>query len=258
MRTNKLFNLGNALFDSGNVADAETVFRAAAELRDSDAAFNLGNLFKVSGKTKKALIWWARAGKAGVTEAFYNLGSALEDRGDLVAAKDAYTEGIAGGDPKCAYALAWMEKLDKNDDEAMRLMNIVVDSDDPTMQVEAAGVIGVWRFDQGYRDEFTESLLVRGFALYPSAAPTLCRLWADQGRFLLARLTLESLLDTNVEAAVPLGNLLLKQFDDIEGARAAFKSGQARGDTYAAENLEHLELGRSIAHNGPTGFLERE
>lgn len=72
------------------------------------------------------------------------------------------------------------------------------------------------------------------------------------------RLTLESLLGTNVEAAVPLGNLLLKQFGDIEGARAAFKSGQARGDTYAAENLEHLELGRSITHNVPTGFLERE
>jgi len=200
--------------------------------------------------------WSYPEGFQGVVEAFFNAGSVLEEDGDATAARRAFAQGLSGGDVKCAYALAWMEKVDENDDEAMRLMEVVVDSDDPAMRAEAAGVIGVWKFDEGDRDDSTESMLVRGFGIYPSAGPTLCRLWAEQGRLMLARLTLESMIDTNVEAAVPLGNLLLDHFADVDGARAAYTSGQERGDTHAADNLQHLEQARSAAHTAPADSSE--
>ncbi len=65
------------LADFGALDEAQTIWSAAAEAGDTEAAFNLGVLLVQRGELDEAETWYRLAAEAGNTSAAYNLGVLL-------------------------------------------------------------------------------------------------------------------------------------------------------------------------------------
>jgi uncharacterized protein len=78
-----MFNLGLLLHERGELGEAETWYRRAADAGTGRAMFNLGGLLHERGELGDAEIWWRRAADAGHRQAMFNLGALQRERGEL-------------------------------------------------------------------------------------------------------------------------------------------------------------------------------
>ena len=76
-------NLGVMLQEPGDLGEAETWLRRAAETGHTEAQYNLGLMLHQRGDLGEAETWLRRAADAGHTDAQNNLGLMLQERGDL-------------------------------------------------------------------------------------------------------------------------------------------------------------------------------
>jgi tetratricopeptide (TPR) repeat protein len=86
-------------------------------------------------------------------------------------------------------------------------------------------------------DDEVIALLEAGTATEDEAAVVLSHVHRRRGDPDEARRVLEAALPRNEMVSLPLGNLLLDEFGDVEGARAAYEDGWDRGDECSAFNL---------------------
>lgn len=89
-------------------------------------------------------------------------------------------------------------------------------------------------------DDEVVALLEAGTAASREAVVVLSWLYRRRGDMVTARRFLEEALPDNDFAWLPLGNLLQEEFDDVDGARAAYEAGYADGDANSAFNLAQL------------------
>jgi tetratricopeptide (TPR) repeat protein len=89
-------------------------------------------------------------------------------------------------------------------------------------------------------DDDVVALLEVGTVAAEESVVVLSQLYWRRGEIDRARRVLEEALPENDLVSLPLGNLLRDEFGDIEGARAAYEDGYARGDAYSAFNLALL------------------
>jgi tetratricopeptide (TPR) repeat protein len=103
---------------------------------------------------------------------------------------------------------------------------------------QAAYRLGEHAFEVEDRDDDDViALLEAGTVEADEAAVVLAWVHLRRGDRREARRILEEALPDNEMVSLPLGNLLLREFGDIEGARAAYEDGWNRGDAYSAFNL---------------------
>ena len=74
---------GLRLVQRGQLDEAETLWRGAAEAGNTDAATGLGRLLVQRGELDEAEIWWRSAAEAGNIAAATVLGVLLLQRGEL-------------------------------------------------------------------------------------------------------------------------------------------------------------------------------
>jgi len=122
-------------------------YKLAADRGDANALYALGT-FRLDGRAgprnrDEAMKLFAQAAKLGNASAAYNMGLAnLEPQGDLKAAADYLKIGAKAGLPDAEYALSLMYKegrgVEKNPQEAMRLLQGAAIADHPDAMVEFA------------------------------------------------------------------------------------------------------------------------
>jgi tetratricopeptide (TPR) repeat protein len=93
-----LFSLGLLLYKRGELGEAETLWRVAAEAGNREAMCNLGVLLKGRGEFVEAEDWWRRAAEAGNSWAMSALGGLLRERGELAEAEDWWQRAAEAGD----------------------------------------------------------------------------------------------------------------------------------------------------------------
>ena len=104
----------------------------------------------------------------------------------------------------------------------------------------ATAVLATWRWDDTH-DVALEPTLRDGADVYESARTALSHLLRATGRITEARELLEEGTRLNEEGAwLPLGNLLLDDFDDPQAAELAYRGGIAAGDAHSHHNLARL------------------
>ncbi|RUR01267.1 tetratricopeptide repeat protein [Labedella endophytica] len=116
-------------------------------------------------------------------------------------------------------------------------LQLAVDTTAHTWEL-AAYRLGEHAFEVDDRfDDQVISLLEAGSVEADEAAVVLARVHLRRGDRDEARRILEEALPDNEMVSLPLGNMLLNEFGDTDGARAAYEDGWNRGDAYSAFNL---------------------
>jgi tetratricopeptide (TPR) repeat protein len=105
--------LGVLLRDSGRADEEVALYRSVLDTEPdaADVLLNLANVLRRGspGDAAEAEALYRRAAEAGEREAFHNLGLLLEDAGRLAEARAAYARGAAAGDDRAAARLAELD-----------------------------------------------------------------------------------------------------------------------------------------------------
>ena len=86
-------NLALLSRERGNLVEAESWYRRAAEVGDVDAMVNLGDLLKERGESAEAELWHRRAAEAGHIASMHTLGNLLYSKGDTAEAETWWSPG---------------------------------------------------------------------------------------------------------------------------------------------------------------------
>nr|WP_306432930.1 tetratricopeptide/SEL1-like repeat protein [Streptomyces harenosi] len=91
------FNEGVRLMKAGRPAQAEELYRRAAQAGLPEAMYNLGHLYRELGRTAEAKTWWTRAVTAGVTAGCHDLGVLHWEQQDGETARHWFRRGAEAG-----------------------------------------------------------------------------------------------------------------------------------------------------------------
>lgn len=110
MSEDDLFYQASQQWDAGNVKQAFTLFKLAAEQGDSNAQNSLGYFFDtgkaVKKNTNKALFWYKKAARSGDEMAYANIGTIYRDRRNYDRARFWFLKALKSGDGDAALELA--------------------------------------------------------------------------------------------------------------------------------------------------------
>jgi tetratricopeptide (TPR) repeat protein len=232
------FNLGNSLRALHRWEDAVRAHEQAAALGEVDAWLNLALVLLDLHRWPEAERAARRAIALGDTAGWGPLGSALEEQGRRGEAVSAFRLGAERGDLAAAVQLAWALHEDGEDTAAQAWMRRAAEGGD----AQARAVLACWRWD-ATTDAALEDELRAGAEVYPPARVDLAHLLRATGRVEEARSTLEAgALRNEEDTWLPLGNLLLDEFQQEVAAAAAYRAGIDAGDLHCHHNLGVLLL----------------
>ncbi|MEU7484884.1 tetratricopeptide repeat protein, partial [Streptomyces sp. NPDC042319] len=124
------FNLGVLLAEAGRSAEAEQLYRRAADAGDTTAAFNLGVLLAEAGRSAEAEQLYRRAADAGHPGAANNLGNLLAQMGRGEEAEQLYRRALSAGHPGAANNLGVLLAEAGRGEEAEQLYRRAADAGD--------------------------------------------------------------------------------------------------------------------------------
>ena len=242
-----LLDIGEALSEAGDEAQAEAYFRAAAGLGSRAGWFDLGEALSRQGRPGEAAPAYLHAAAAGADEALLNAGLAYLDLGDWPAAEAAYRQAMADpdgrlclgdlwrwhGDPAAAEAV-WQEAADEGD-------------------ALCAGALGSWLLQRDRAAE-AEPLLRQAVDVDDDARSDLAHLLRGRGELDEAELLLRAgSANGHPDSMIELALLLEEDRGDLREAEAVFRSAIAGGELHA-----HNDLGLLLRERGDLVEAQQE
>ena len=228
--------LGCDLHDAGRLPEAEACFRRSVSLGDDQVAFNLGNVLHDLGRHDEAVAAYRAAVAAGEIDAHQNLGLLLAELGDVAGAREQFEAGVAAGDPAGHLGLAMLLRDADDVAGAEAALRAALAAGHPAARLALAELLA-----ESQRDDEAEALLRTAADTDAEARIDLALLLARTRRADEARVLLEAaVVKGQREALLPLGNLLVDEFDDVAGAEALYRRAADAGDRFAHHNLAIL------------------
>jgi len=205
---------------------------------EESAAWDAAVILAEQGRWDEALTPVRLIAASGRPDALMFLGLALEETGDICGARAMYHQAAELGDPEGLLEVAFDFRETGDLAKAIEFGQAAQAGGSRL----AAAAVATWKFEQTH-DLALEADLRAGVSEYEAARTALGQIYLDTSRTESAlSLYREGAALGELDCLVPLANLLIDIYEELDEAEDVLRRGAADGDAHACHNLGLLLL----------------